>query len=56
MKITIESTEYEPPYAVKATVEVPSDDLLIEDVVGLMDQVIRGYGFYLKGHLELMED
>ena len=47
MRLTLESTNSEPQFSLKATVEVPHDDLLLNEVYELVDQLLKGYGFYI---------
>ena len=46
MRITIESTVSEPRYSVKESVEVPYDDVLLDEVIGLIRGALEGYGYY----------
>jgi hypothetical protein len=46
MKITIESTDSEPRYSMKASVEVPYDDVLLDEAFELVVQVLEGYGYH----------
>ena len=48
MRLTLESTNSEPQFSLKATVEVPHDDLIVNEVYELVDQLLRGYGFYIS--------
>ena len=45
MRLTLESTVSEPQYSIKTIVEVPYDDVELEDVQELVKQLLRGYGF-----------
>ena len=45
MRITIKSTHSEPQYSSKAQVEVPYDDLTLEQLTELFAQAAVGYGF-----------
>jgi hypothetical protein len=45
MRITIETTYSEPMYSIKSTVEVPYDDVTLEQVRELVDQALLGYGY-----------
>lgn len=45
MRITIESTASELQYSIKTIVEVPYDDVELEEVRKLIDQALRGYGY-----------
>ena len=45
MKITIETTVTEPEFSIKSTVEVPYDDIDLDEVRQLIDQALRGHGY-----------
>ena len=47
MRLTLESTVSEPQHSCKTTIEVPYDDITLEDVQGLLNQLLRGFGFYI---------
>jgi len=36
----------EPRYSVKESVEVPYDDVLLDEVIGLIRGALEGYGYY----------
>ena len=46
MRITIKSTHSEPQYSSKAQVEVPHDDVTLEQLTELFAQAAVGYGFF----------
>ena len=47
MRITIESTVSEARYSCKSTVEVPYDDVDIDEAQQLFDQLLKSYGFVI---------
>ena len=44
MRITLETTVYEPEYATKAVVEKPRDDLTIWEVMDMVNGALVGFG------------
>jgi len=46
MRITIESTVNEPKFSIKSVVEVPYDDVLLDEVIELIRGALEGYGYY----------
>mgnify|MGYP001614993876 CR=1 len=47
MRLTLESTVSEPQHSCKTTIEVPYDDVTLEEVQELLNQLLRGFGFYI---------
>ena len=47
MRLTLESTASEAQYSSKAIVEVPFDDVDLDELRRLFDQLLKGYGFIL---------
>lgn len=45
MRITLETTVSEPMYSTKVVIEVPYDDVELEDVQLLMKDALLGFGF-----------
>lgn len=52
MRITIENTVSEPQYSVKSVVEVPYDDVDLEEARRLVEQAIWGFGFLPDAQLK----
>lgn len=49
MRIILESTSSDPKFSVKTSIEVPHDDLVLDDVIEeLVKPVLLGYGFHPK--------
>lgn len=48
MRLTIESTTSEPRYSVKESLEVPYDDLELDEVLALVRELLQGFGYELQ--------
>ena len=54
MRITIESTESEPQFSLKSIVEMPYDDVDVNELLQLFTQAAAGFGFPLNSLAELV--
>ena len=48
MKLTLESTVSEAQYSCKTSIEVPYDDVSLDEVQQLFNQLLRGFGFVVS--------
>ncbi|NPV12724.1 MAG: hypothetical protein HPY57_13135 [Ignavibacteria bacterium] len=54
MRITIEHTVYT-PYR-KITNEIDSDDLTLDDILGILEGMLRNLNYYFEGHLDIVPE